>query len=107
MYDFQRKVTRASFQVSLDPRQQFWWGFFGGCMVLAFRAWNYANRLTPEAPWPNPCFRTCLLGVLWFVLPFVSGATSRVFDPQSRLHAAIEGAIAPTLFWLIAQHFPL
>jgi hypothetical protein len=90
----------------LQPKEQFWWGFFGGCMVLAFRLWAYANSLTPDAPWPNPCFRTFLLCGVWFAFPIVAGLLSRVCDPHHRLIAVFEGASAPALFFFIASHSP-
>jgi hypothetical protein len=86
---------------------QFWWGFFGGFMVFAFRVWIYANALAPDTPWPNACFRTCLLCGVWFAFPFISGLVGRVCDPHYRLLAVFEGASAPALFLAIARDFPL
>jgi hypothetical protein len=94
-------------QISLDAKQQFWWGFFGGFMVLLFKIWTFAKVSAPDMPYPNGSFRTLLLSGVWFVFPFVSGLVSRVFEPHSRLHAVIEGAAAPTLFLAIARDFPL
>ena len=94
-------------QIWLDAKQQFWWGFFGGFMVLLFKIWTFANVSAPDMPYPNGSFRTLLLSGVWLVFPFVSGLVSRVFEPHSRLHAGIEGAAAPTLFLAIARDFPL
>jgi len=107
MSELQLDDAKASFQASLSPRQQFWWGFFGGFMLLMFRIWTFANISPPEAPYPNACFRTLLLTGVWLAFPFVSGLVSRAFEPHSRLHAIIEGAAAPTLFLAIAKDFPL
>src|SRR5664279_3115974 len=82
----------------LNPKHQFWWGFFGGCMVLAFRLLDYANTLPPEAPWPSAGFRTCILCALWLAFPFIFGLISRVCDPHHPLIAVFEGASAPALF---------
>src|SRR5437764_11154350 len=44
----------------LTPREQFWWGLFGGCLILGFRAWSYSRSLPFEAPWPSASFRMCV-----------------------------------------------
>jgi hypothetical protein len=76
-------------------------------MIVGFRAWIYANSLSPDAPWPNLSFKTCLLCGLWVGLPLVSGLTSRICDPHHRFIAVFEGASAPALFFTIAKDFPL
>ncbi len=91
----------------VTPKEQFWWGFVGGCLILGFRLWNYANALPPDAPWPNANFRTCLLSGVWLAFPFFSGFIGRICDPHHRLIAVFEGASAPALFFLIAKDFPL
>jgi hypothetical protein len=104
---FGRPAEYSIHSQPLGPKQQFWWGFFGGCMVLLFRVWTFANASAPDIPYPNPCFRTILLCALWLAFPFVSGLVSRLFEPHSRLHAVIEGAAAPALILAIAKDFPL
>lgn len=92
---------------ALTPKQQFWWGFLGGCLVLAFRVWTYANGLASNAPCPDLNFRTCLLGAVWIAFPFMSGLLSRVCEPHHPLIAVFEGVSAPALFSFIASDFPL
>jgi hypothetical protein len=103
----QRAKKRASADSPLNAKQQFCWGFFGGCMVLGFRIWIYAKTLPPDAPWPNFGFRTCLFCGLWLGFPFVSGLVSRVCDPHHRLIAVFDGVSAPVLFFVMAKDFPL
>jgi hypothetical protein len=91
---------------SLNPAKQVWWGFLGGCLVLGFRLWIYANALSAESAWPSVTFRTLLLFLLWCAFPFVSGLISRALDPHHRLHAIFEGASAPALFFAIAKDLP-
>ncbi len=75
-------------------------------MVLAFKVWAYASSLPPDAPWPNTNFRTCLLCISWFLVPFISGLVSRTCDPHHRFIAAFEGISASILFSVIAKDFP-
>jgi len=89
----------------LNANCQFWWGFFGGWIVVLGRLWFYASSLTPDAPWPSIGFRTCLLCVFSLAFPIVSGLVSRVCEPHHRLIAVFEGAAAPALFIEIARDF--
>jgi hypothetical protein len=91
----------------LSSKQQFWWGFAGGCLVLLFRLWVYANALAPDNAWPNASFRTCLLFAVWGAFPFASGLVSRICDPHHRFIAVFEGASGPALFFMVAKDFPL
>ena len=100
------KSVFANHQGSLDPKKQFWWGYLGGCIILGFKVWSYANTLAPNASCPNASFKTCLLCVLGFAFPIVSGFISRVCDPNHPLIAVFEGTSVPVLFLLIAKDFP-
>jgi hypothetical protein len=91
----------------LDARQQFRWGALGGCIIVFYRLWFYANKFPADAPWPHPSFKTCLLCGLWVALPLLSGLVSRACDPHHRLIAVFDGASAPALFIAMAKDFPL
>jgi hypothetical protein len=107
MADLQLSDARASLQVSLNPRRQFWWGFFGGALIPFFQAGMFAHGWASGAAGPGAAFPTCLVCVVWIALPFASGGLTRALNPQTRLHAIFEGITAPAVFVLLAQHFHL
>jgi len=92
-------------EAGLTPKEQFWWGLFGGCMIVAFKAFFYASALSEYTPWPCFCFKHFILCAVWFTLPLTSGLVSRVCEPHHSLIAVFEGASAPMFFMVIAQHF--
>jgi hypothetical protein len=91
----------------LSSKAQFWWGFFGGWIIVAFRLYLYASVLPINAPWPNLCFKTCVQCGFWLLFPVISGFLSRVCEPHHRLIAVFEGASAPALFLFLAKDFHL
>jgi len=90
----------------LSPKEQFWWGFLGGCLVLGFRLYIFTSTLTDATPWPSVGFRTVLLCVLSLAFPIASGFLSLALGPHYRLAAVFEGASVPALFFWAAEHFP-
>ena len=92
-----------NFHSGLNPKQQFWWGFFGGVMVVSFRLYLHANSLSENSPWPNPSFKMCIQCGFWLLFPLISGLLSRVCEPHHKLIAVFEGASAPALFMFIVK----
>jgi len=79
---------------TLDPKRQFWWGFFGGALMVMFKTWALN-------------FKTRLLCGLWVLFPVVSGFVSRMCEPHHPLIAVYEGASAPVIFFVMARSMPM
>jgi hypothetical protein len=106
MADSHLNLTPAPQIHPLTAQQQFWWGFFGGCMIITFRLWFYALSLLPGTV-PDISFRNCLVVGLSVAFPIISGFVSSICEPHSRLLAVYEGAAGPALFLFMAKDFPL
>jgi hypothetical protein len=110
MADLQLNRSSATAQVShvtpINPKCQFWWGFFGGAMLMFFRGVVYVMSLPADSPWPTLNFRTCMVFIFAIVVPIISGLMSRLCEPHNRFLAAFEGASAPAIFLLMAKDLP-
>jgi hypothetical protein len=82
---------------------QFWWGFFGGFIVVAYRLYAYVTRLADNAPWPHLKFKTCLLLGWWLVFPVCSGFLSIVCEPHAPLIAVFEGRLRLHCFYYMQR----
>jgi hypothetical protein len=85
--------------------ETFWFGSVGGCFIVAFKLWFYVNNLPSTAPWPRWTFKTAVCLTLAMVFPMAAGFLSLVCEPHQKLIAVFEGASAPALFLLLAEHF--
>lgn len=101
---FQKGIDCFSHIAAILP-WQFSWGLFGGCIMVGYRVYAFAIKLTDDSPWPRLTFKKCLLLGWWVGFPIVSGFLSMVCDPHSPLMAVFEGASAPALFLLLAKDF--
>jgi hypothetical protein len=99
--------SSAGVEAPLTPKQQFWWGCFGGALIPFFQAGMCATAWASGNTKPTFNLPTCIICAVWVALPFASGALTRARNPHDRLHAVIEGITAPAVFILLAQHFHL
>jgi len=96
-------LVRNQIQALID--WQFFWGFFGGCILVGYRLYAYAIKLTDDTPWPRCTFKSFLLLGWWGFFLIVSGFVSVVCEPHSPLMAVFEGVSTPALFLLVAKDF--
>jgi len=91
---------------TLTSQGQFWWGFFGGAMVVIFRMANYARSLPESTLWPRWSFKNLVFCCVLVSLPVISGLVSIMCAPHYPFLAAFEGASAPAIFYFVAKHCP-
>jgi len=103
-FGFQKGIDRFSHFAAMLT-WQFLWGLFGGCIMVGYRVYTFAIKLTDDSPWPRLTFKKCLLFAWWAGFPITSGFLSMVCEPHSPLMAVFEGASAPALFLLLAKDF--
>jgi len=94
-------------QHQLTAREQFWWGFFGGCLLLGFRVWTLVANLPKTARRPHFNFRNTLIVFLGICFVIASGLMSQILDPHYPLMAVFEGASGLTIFLLLSKEFQL
>jgi hypothetical protein len=98
-------MIQKKLEGSMTTWEMFWFGCLGGCFIVAFKLWFYVNNLPPGAPWPRWTFKTAACAGLALAFPIAAGFLSMVCEPHQKLIAVFEGASAPTLFLVLADHF--
>ena len=98
--------TCGQFIPHLDDSLQFWWGFFGGILVVFFTFLiAIANRRRTEKAKRAPvdCW-DFLFFVLWLGLPVLTGFAAQMVDATTKGMAAFDGLGTATMFYYAAAH---